>query len=196
VPDGADPSRSTGDAADPEPRTTSDPAPVRLPDAEPGPEVWHRGPGVDVVARDNQTVNTHGVAPPWLVRAIVGLSVRDRAHHTIEVEHLTLVVDECGPLVHDGNGVHEVARKRHSLAIRQVGLLEPMSDHVLASGKHIAVPAGVASYELYLGFDTTELDETCGHIAFAVGLTIDRDRFEVTLPVAIPHDLPRRSGVH
>jgi hypothetical protein len=191
----AGPPRPTADAADPEPKTTGEPEPVHPPEAEPEPEVWHRGPGVDVVAWDNSTVNTHGVGRPWLSRATVGLNVRDRAHHTIEVEHLTLVVNECGPLVRDGHGIHEVVRKRHPLAIRDVRLLEAMGDHVLASGTRIALPARVASYELDLRFDTTELGETCGDIAFAVELMIDHDHAEVALPIGIPHDIPRRRPV-
>jgi hypothetical protein len=154
--------------------------------------VLKRGPGVDVLNMPNSTVNTHGVAAPWLFEAVVELNVRDRAHHTIEVEHLSLAFNECGPLVPGGIGEHEIVPKREPIVIRQIRLFDAMGEHVLASGKRIALPVAEAEYGLHLGFDETTLGKTCGGIAFEVTLAIDRDHFEVTIPIGITHDLPRR----
>lgn len=178
---------SQGDAA-PDKPTASEPA---------KPEVWQRGPGVDVVRSTNSTTNTHGVGAPSLFHATVGLYVRDGASHTIEVNHLALVVDACGPPRRDDAlGAREIVRKREPLAIRRVRMFDTMGDVVLATGNPLALPTrGLAAYELDLDFDTKRLGETCGQLAFAVELTIDRDHFEVSLPIGIPHDLPLPHGI-
>jgi hypothetical protein len=168
--------------------------PAREPEREPQPEVWHAGQGVDVVRSVNATSNTHGVGRPELYRAVVGLYVRDAARHTVVVDHLALVVDTCGPPRRDDAlGAREVVPKRESIAIRDVRLTETLgSDKVRASGTRIQLPTGFpAAYDLLLSFDTKRLGETCGKIAFEAGLAIDGARFEVPLPIGIPHDIPR-----
>jgi hypothetical protein len=179
--------------ADTEPKTASE-SPrggVVVPETGPLLPVLHHDPGVDVLNMANSMENMHGIGQPWLFQAVVELDVRDRAHHAIEVDHLSLVVNECGPLVRGGNGVHEVVRKRSPIVIRQIRLYDAMGEHVLASGKRIVLPAAEAEYGLHLGFDTTKLGDICGDLAFEVKLAIDGDRFEVTIPIGIPDDPPR-----